>query len=396
MLLYLHVPFCRARCSYCAFHSRALGDSPLPATYVDTLARELGQWKAFVEKGGSAGAKAEGPLESVFFGGGTPSLLEPDDVARVLETARTLFGFREDIEITLEANPESLQDAARTRDCAQAGVTRLSMGVQSLDDARLKSLSRVHDTAMAKKAAENVHAAGFASFGLDLMWGLPGQDRTGWLATLEKALALSPDHVSAYALTIEEETPLALQAEKGKVSLPPDEEQAAMFLEGQAFLAEHGLVQYEVSNYAKEGHQCRHNLGYWKGTPYLGAGPSAVGTVGRMRVTRPSDHALWERLAFEADLSVWLHEVEELDETAFLEERVFLSLRTTRGLDLSLFERDFGRDFWAENKELCEGLLSRGMAHLKEEESGRFFALTPEGLLVANDVAARVLERMAP
>lgn len=398
MLLYIHVPFCRARCSYCAFHSQALGRSPLPGSYVGTLVREMGQWKAFLEKGGAVceGSQCRDPLESVFFGGGTPSLLEPADVARILEAARGFFGLEKDAEITLEANPESLQDPGKTRGLAQAGITRLSMGVQSLDDRNLKSLSRVHDAAMAARAAENVHAAGFASFGIDLMWGLPGQDKQGWLKTLERALALAPNHVSAYSLTLEEGTPLERQAQRGQIALPSDDEQAAMFLEGQAFLADHGLVQYEVSNYAQKGHQCRHNLGYWQGTPYLGAGPSAVGTSGRMRVTRPTDHELWERLASEDDLSLWLHDVEELDDTALMEERVLLALRTVRGLELSAFRRDFGRDFLAENKELCSELAARGMARFAEDGDRSFFALTPEGLLVANDIAARILERMAP
>ena len=418
MLLYIHVPYCRARCSYCAFHSRALGNSPLPGSCVDTLVRELEQWKAWLWKAWLCGktqslaAHARGPdarapeapgdnapclapLESVFFGGGTPSLLEPAQVARILEAADRLFGLEKEAEITLEANPESLQDRERTRDFRQAGVTRLSMGVQSLDDGRLKFLSRVHDAAMAMKAAEHVHAAGFASFGLDLMWGLPGQNRQDWLEELDKALALGPDHVSAYALTIEEGTPLARKAEENPLLLPPDGEQAAMFLEGRAHLAARGLEQYEISNYARTGHRCRHNLGYWTGAPYLGAGPSAVGTIGNLRVTRPADHGLWERLAGEADLSAWLHDVEELDQTALMEERVFLSLRTVEGLDLSAFQRDFGRDFMAENGALCDELVTRGMARITDNKNAPSLVLAPEGLLVANDIAARILARMA-
>ena len=247
MLVYIHVPFCRSRCRYCAFHSLPLGPaspdaSPRVAAYRDSLLRELDLWAARLGRR---------PVESVFFGGGTPSLLPPDFQAAVLERIDRHFHLAAGAEISMEANPESLLARRAVDGYLAAGINRISMGVQSMDDRFLSLLGRPHRRADVLRAVEHLRAAGCRNLGLDLMWGLPGQDAAHWLSTLEDALALEPEHVSAYGLTLEEGTPLERDWSAGRLSLPEDDEQERMYLEGIRLLAAHGLEQYEISNYAR-------------------------------------------------------------------------------------------------------------------------------------------------
>ena len=383
MLVYIHVPFCRSRCRYCAFHSLPLGPaspdaSPLVAAYRNHLLRELDLWAARLGRR---------PVESVFFGGGTPSLLPPDFQAAVLERIDRHFHLAAGAEISMEANPESLLARRAVEGYLAAGINRISMGVQSMDDRFLSRLGRPHRRADVLRAVEHLRAAGCRNLGLDLMWGLPGQDAAHWLDTLEDALALEPEHVSAYGLTLEEGTPLERDWSAGRLALPQDDEQERMYLQGIRLLAAHGLEQYEISNYARPGFFSRHNRGYWTGADYLGLGPAATSTLEGRRWTDTPDQARWQ-----ADIDAGRpdHEAETITPRIRLEERLMLSLRTCAGFGLAEYAALSGRDFLADHGGWCRELAAAGLARL----DGDRLALTPRGLLVSNAVVADLFGRL--
>ncbi|MCC8194269.1 MAG: radical SAM family heme chaperone HemW, partial [Deltaproteobacteria bacterium] len=263
MLLYIHVPFCRAKCRYCAFYSVPLPGPEALRAYTDTLLREIAFW---------GDALGNVPVESIFFGGGTPSLLPPKAVKAVLDRVRRAFTVSPKAEISMEANPESFLAIGYAHEIASLGVNRISLGVQSLDDDALSALGRPHTRREALMAYELARAADFSSVSLDLIWGLPGQRRRDWTRELAEAASLRPDHLSCYGLTLEEGTPMAAANADGLIALPEEQEQAAMYVEGAEYLETAGLLQYEISNFARMGFQCRHNLGYWESRDYLGLG----------------------------------------------------------------------------------------------------------------------------
>ena len=345
-------------------------------------------------------------VTSIFLGGGTPSLLEPADVGCLLDALARNFSLAENVEVTLEANPDSLHTKERALDFRRAGINRLSLGVQSLEKEELRIMGRIHGPEEVRQACEAIHAAGFCSFNMDLIWGLPEQSLNGWLSVLQRACSLGPDHISAYSLTLEEGTPLAEAVVRGRLELPSEEVTTAMFLEGHALLAAEGFSHYEVSNYARQGHVCRHNMGYWQQQDYLGLGPGAVSTLKDVRFAQPEDYSLWLE---HMEQGAILPETEVLPPSTKTEELVMLSLRTARGLSLSSYSQACGRDFLEENRSLVQALLRDGLAVLVRQDTegdgntdkkslrnsgSMHFTLTPEGMLVSNDIISRLFADM--
>jgi len=262
--LYVHIPFCELKCSYCDFNSYA-GLEELMAPYVEALAVEARLWSRLLGRP---------PVGTLFLGGGTPSLLPLPMLGRLLEALRDAFPFRPDCETTLEANPGTV-DAEYLRGLVALGVDRLSLGVQSFHDDELRALDRLHSASEAEEAYRQARRAGFRSVNLDLIYGLPGQPLERWQATLERAIALGPDHLSLYALTVEEGTKLAHDVARGVAPAPDPDVQADMYEWSSERLAAAGYEHYEISNWARPGHRCRHNLAYWQCRPYLGLGAGA-------------------------------------------------------------------------------------------------------------------------
>lgn len=377
MLLYIHVPFCRRKCRYCAFYSEASapGSDARLASWASALLCEMRR---------EAEALGHPSLRTVFFGGGTPSLLSPSLVGAVLDAAAGLFSLDAQAEISMEANPESMNEE-KARGFRLAGVNRVSLGVQALDDALLAALGRVHDKKTALSAYSALRRAGFHNVGLDLMWGLPGQSVDNWKAQLAEAAALSPEHLSCYGLMLEEGTPFFREREN--LRLPAEEEAAAMYEEGGALLEAAGYAQYEISNYAKQGFACRHNTGYWQGEEYLGLGPAAVSCTGNERRSNVADLEAWLSAVRQGKRAA---SVERLGFTEKAEELVMLGLRTAQGLDLAAYRALTGRDFEKDNAALIGELLRRAMAGKKD---GRFF-LTRKGMLVSSAVMEQCFERL--
>jgi len=328
--LYIHVPFCQRRCSYCDFSIAVR--KRIPATeYVDAVLREfrlLGGTDPGRQPGGSGGEA----LETVYFGGGTPSLLPPDAISALLTSLRDAFHVtpsRDDVEVTLEANPEDV-----TRECAtawrRAGVNRVSLGAQSFDDRVLRWMHRSHDGARIGDAVRALRAAGIENVSLDLIFALPAELQRDWERDLDQALALLPSHLSLYGLTVEARTPLARWISRGATSTPDDERYAEEYLLAHLRLAACGYRFYEVSNACRDGFRSRHNSAYWSGRAYLGLGPAAHSFDGR---ARRWNTPAWEdyRQALAAGQSPLQSEEVLTDEQREL-ERLYLALRTDQGL----------------------------------------------------------------
>jgi putative oxygen-independent coproporphyrinogen III oxidase len=267
--LYVHIPFCRSRCAYCDFCSQT--DLSLTRDWLKALKQEARAYR-----------KSFGPFDSLYLGGGTPTTLTGSRIEDLVDFLFKAFCFDKDLEFTVEANPDDLsQDSvARLKDL---GVNRVSVGVQSLDDEELTFLRRRHSASQAEKAVGRLKEAGFENLNMDLIYALPGQTVHTWRNTLHRALSLRPDHLSCYQLTIEKHTPLGIMARQGKLRKPGVEEERRFFLTTSLFLEQEGFLHYEVSNFARHGQGCRHNLKYWDGSPYLGLGPGAHSFDGSTR-----------------------------------------------------------------------------------------------------------------
>lgn len=382
MLMYIHVPFCRSKCSYCAFHSQALGPKVTAAHsqelqfYVDKLFAEIAIY----------GEKFPGStLDSIFFGGGTPSLLPPGILDAILNRLQKSFGIAQKAEITLEVNPESVRGRNPFPSYKESGINRLSIGIQSLDDETLRILGRPHKTQDSFSAIYAARAAGFSNVNVDLMWGLPGQSMRQWLQSLKEMIKLSPDHISTYGLSLEPGTPLELAVEKGELQMPPERDQSIMYLEGSALLEANGYIHYEISNFSKMGYQCRHNMGYWEGLEYLGLGPSSTSTVNGRRWTNPASLTAWGE-----NLGNFENNFETITPKTKVLELIMLRLRTSLGLRLSDYRNLTGRDFIRDHQKFIQTLHENGLAKIR---SG-YLSLTTNGMLVSNAIISNLFERV--
>lgn len=349
--LYFHWPFCLSKCPYCDFNSHPVGEVD-HAAWRQALLAELDY--------GAATMDAEGPVDAVFFGGGTPSLMEPATVAALLERAESLFGFTPTVEITLEANPGTV-DAARFRDLRAAGINRLSLGIQSLDDDSLKFLERRHSAAEAKRAIVEA-AAIFPRRSFDLIYARPGQTAEAWRRELREAIALAGGHLSLYQLTIEQGTRFFADHARGAFAIPDEDRAVDLWEVTQEETARAGLLAYEISNHARPGEECRHNVDVWEGGSYLGIGPGAHGRIRRNGVTyavrRHRAPELWLKAAQNVGHGTREDVALTPDERA--EELLLLGLRLTKGIDADVFYERCGR-------KLNDVIDSTALATLKTE-----------------------------
>ena len=356
MHVYLHVPFCARRCSYCDFAIAVRREVPSGA-YVEAI---LTEWRAWQSHPVWAAA---GAVRTVYFGGGTPSRLDPGGIARLMEGIGVAREIASDAEVTLEANPDDVTPLA-ARAWRDAGVNRVSLGVQSFDPAALRWMHRTHGVDQVVSAVDALRAAGIGDLSLDLIFGLPVSLARDWDRDLDAAFALAPDHLSLYGLTVEDHTPLGRWAARGEV-VPVDEERyASEFLAASQALAAEGFDHYEVSNAARPGHRARHNSAYWRRAPFIGLGPSAHSGFGRRRQWNLRDWAAYARAT--ADGRTTVEGSEELSPEAVKLEELYLGLRTREGFPVAGLE-----------PELVQGWLASGWA---EQAEGRV-RLTPEGWL---------------
>ena len=372
--IYIHIPFCRSKCDYCDFYSLA-GREDQMDRYQKALLAHLKETAPL----------AQGyPVDSIYFGGGTPSYYGAKRIKELLAHLSKLFQVEKDAEITVECNPDSV-DLKSLRILRKAGVNRLSMGMQSAQEEELRAIHRIHTPQQTNQAVEAARKAKFTNLSLDLIYGLPGQTMESWKATVEHALSLIPQHLSCYGLKVEEGTPLARRVAEGEV-LPDDDQQADLYLWTVGRLERAGLPQYEISNFAKPGYESRHNLRYWLTRPYIGFGPGAHSDFGG------------RRYSFVRDLDAYIRGVLEggdiIDSSELIPQRercgeyLMLRLRTVRGVDGREYRHTYFMDFAPLEARLRE-FAAQGWA---EEADGRW-RLTPRGFLVSNQLIGDLLDR---
>ena len=374
--LYIHIPFCKSKCIYCDFYSLPRAEDRMDR-YVSALCRQLAE---------IAQRTTAHTVDSVYLGGGTPSYLGEKRLRHILKTVKKHYHLSRDAEITLEANPDSAGDWRALRSLRRAGMNRLSLGVQSADDGMLRALGRPHTFAQAEEAAAAARRARIRNLSLDLIYGLPGQDLSGWKDTLERAAALEPEHLSCYGLKVEEGTPLWDMQEK--MDLPDDDAQADMYLWTVERLGALGYEQYEISNFARPGRASRHNMKYWTLCEYAGFGPGAHSDLGDVRYAylRSLDTYC---AGVEAGVSV-LESSEHIPSRERDIEYVMLGLRLSQGISRQEFENRYRLPF-APIQSVLERFRATGHAAL----AGERWRLTPEGFLVSNQIIGQALEALA-
>ena len=374
--IYLHVPFCRTRCGYCDFNTYTateLGSDPgaTQAGYARTAVAEL-------DLAARVLGPAAPPVSTVFVGGGTPTLLPPDDLGAMLRGVEERFGLAPDAEVTTESNPESIDRAGLER-LRALGFTRISFGMQSAVPHVLATLDRVHSPGRPQQAVAEARAAGFESVSLDLIYGTPGESAQDWETSLDAALAAEPDHVSAYALIVEEGTRLATQVRRGLLPMTDDDDLADKYLQAEERLTAHGYGAYEVSNWARgDEHRCRHNLAYWRGHDWWGAGPGAHSHVGGVRWWNVKHPAAYAARMAAGESPAHARELLEPDDRRV--ERVLLELRLADGLDLAVLTPT--------ERRRVPDLVARRLAEQVQDR----LVLTLQGRLLADGVVRDLLD----
>lgn len=375
--LYIHIPFCIRKCAYCDFLSFPAPEE-VRKEYVRVL---ISQIRQSPEKGR--------PVTTVFLGGGTPSVLESAELAGIMEAVRESFCLKPGAEITMEANPGTL-DREKLKAYRRAGVNRLSIGLQSTEDRELKLLGRIHSFDQFLENYESARQAGFDNLNIDLMSALPGQTRESWRKTLRQVLELEPEHISAYSLIVEEGTPfyekygeeVNRREQGGKcMLLPSEEEERQMYEDTERILGKAGYGRYEISNYARPGYECRHNIGYWRRADYLGLGLGASSLIGRERFQVTGDIKAYLKGDFTKKERILLSKQEEM------EEFMFLGLRLREGILRDAFEEEFGVSYQQIYGKVTGALKEEGLLEVKEN----WVRLTRRGIDVSNYVLAQFL-----
>ncbi len=377
--LYIHVPFCSAICNYCNFN-RGLFDRDLKLRYVDALCTEIsraGGTGGARGSGGSGGAAAA--ADTIFFGGGTPSLLEPNEIARIIAACASAFDMAPDREVSLEANPETVTEA-RLAAFRDAGVNRLSFGVQSFREDELRRLSRLHSADRARAAVAEARAAGFDNISLDLMMWLPEQQVSHWLESVGHALALEPEHLSLYLLEVYPNAPLKEDMARAKWSQAPDDDAAAMYLAAMEQLEKMGYEQYEISNVAKPGRRSRHNLKYWTDGEWLGFGCGAHSTQDGVRWKNISSTPEYiDQVCRGGSTAV---DIRRLTPEERLGDALFTGLRLVDGIDVNAIQTRYGVDVWQRYGRELEPFIEAGCLR----RDGACLRLTRQGMLLAHEV----------
>jgi oxygen-independent coproporphyrinogen-3 oxidase len=366
--LYIHIPFCARKCIYCDFLSVPY-DRELAVRYIRALCTELTLRK-----------DNPGPLRSVYIGGGTPSSLPVDAFVMIFNCLREHYAFSADAEITVEANPGSV-DTSKFKILADLGVNRISIGIQSLINDELRTLQRIHSSDEALIAVEIAKKTGINNISVDLMYGIPGQTLSSWQKSLSTAVSLYPQHISTYELTSEEKTPLFRELKSGNLIMPDEEVIIEMYNHAIDYLSSRGLTHYEISNFAVPGYESRHNLNYWNRGEYIGAGAGAHSFMGLRRARNTSDI---KRYIYDLERSIVAEEDSApVSPEEALQEFIFLGLRKTRGINIQEAEA-FGMDILKSSAELIEqGCL---------ETNNGFIRLTKKGLVLANTVIVSLLD----
>ncbi len=371
--LYIHVPFCVKKCRYCGFYSTPYASGRVDE-FLSSLIREAEMYRNDF---------SQRPFSSIYIGGGTPTVLSPSQFGQLVRVIREHFPIGDNVEFSVEANPYTVTSEKLSFLLAQ-GVNRLSLGVQSFSKKILQTLGRLHTGEQAADAFRLARIAGFRNIGIDLIYGIPGQTATHWEETLDAAIALRPEHLSAYSLSLDEGSQFLREAEAGRLSMPVDEVVAAMYERAVIKLTNAGYGRYEISNFTLPGHECRHNMNYWDRGEYLGLGPGAWSFISGRRYANISDTTEYaQRLS--SGLSA-VESRETIGPELSARETIFLGLRTMKGLDLLRFEQKYGADLLRRLEKNAAPLRDAGLLRMTE---GRL-RFTDRGILLSNEALARL------
>ncbi len=374
--LYIHVPFCLRKCPYCDFYS--ITDLHAMEAFVNGLTKEIDLVEAYGLK-----------FDTIYIGGGTPSLLKPSQVLKILECVRSRFVSSPDAEVTIEVNPGTISFES-LKDLISHGVNRVNMGVQSFDDKHLQLLGRLHAAGMAREAIYIVRQAGVANLGLDLIYGLPGQSSSNWLKVLREVISYEPEHISCYMLTYEKRTPFHEWCKAGRLHPLNEDRVRCLFKDTVSFLSTTGYDQYEISNFARgRALHSRHNEKYWCHAPYVGLGPSAHSFIEPKRWWNP--RSLKDYLQALERGTLPLQGREELNQGQLMLESVFLGLRTADGIQMSRFNRRYSVDFLGHFGLVCERLHAQNLVVVSSDKC----ALTTEGMMLADAIAGMFADHIS-
>lgn len=368
--VYIHIPFCRSKCNYCSFISRPW-DEPLAEKYWRAVVQEL---QAFFSRN-----PASEIADSIFFGGGTPSLVPADHIAQILTSCRELFEVSANCEITLEANPGTLTPK-KTEDYLAMGINRISMGAQTFSNQELVAIGRIHTSDEVAESMALLRATGFENINLDLILGLPGQSREQWQANLEQLVERAPAHVSVYMLELDPKAPLYHTVAKGLAQVPDEDSMADWYLQTLEYFSSHGYGQYEISNFARPDFECRHNLKYWQREPVLGFGVGSHSFDGRARYANHAKLETYLRSLEDGHSPIDWRQPVSNDEG--LQETLFLGLRLNRGLDWKKIRTEFGTADLVGIESSLDSMCAEGLLEWKDSS----IHLTRRGMLLSNEV----------
>ncbi|MFC1846304.1 radical SAM family heme chaperone HemW [Chloroflexota bacterium] len=364
---YIHFPFCRRKCDYCSFISYQGYEAYIP-TYISALKKEL------------AARVTEQQVSSIYLGGGTPSILSSENINDILKVIFSLFVVQDDVEITIEANPGTI-DESYLAALRMIGINRLSLGVQSFNDNELDMLGRIHNASEAKDAVHHARKAGFNNLNMDLLYGLPHQDLPGWRDTLSQAIDLDPEHLSLYPLSLEGSEPMFLSIERGEIPALDSDQSADQYELATDLLKEYGCNHYEISNWAKRGYECRHNIGYWRSKPYVGVGVAAHSCLNSHRMANTSDINKYMD-AFLCNMPIVRDQNDDIEPELLLSETVIMGLRLSDGVNLDDINNRFGVDLLEAYSDQINELTGLGLLECIEGN----IKLTHRGKLLGNEV----------
>lgn len=366
--IYIHIPFCVKKCGYCDFYS-VKWDEESENKYIHSAINEIKSYNELSSKY---------VVDSIYIGGGTPSIINPKNLEKIISTIRCLFTVEENSEISMEANPNSLWENIKTY--GEIGINRLSIGIQSLNDNILKRIGRIHNSKEALQAIDRAISFGFENINADVMFNIPGQTVDDINDTISKLVTKEIKHISFYSLKLEEGTPMYLLKKNKKIVMPEEDLEREMYYAGRNIMEKHGLMQYEISNFSVKGYECRHNLKYWKQEEYIGIGPSAHSFLGNVRFSNPSD--LTEYITSGENGVFERNTLEEMDENDIKFEYIMLRLRLTEGLKFADFKNKFSIDFKEAYKEQIKHLTENNLIESDDDA----IRLTKRGMDLSNYV----------
>lgn len=374
--LYIHVPFCIKKCDYCDFFSVPLASKDWLDRYAACAAAEIEQ---------RAISLPDAEVSTIYIGGGTPSLLTGKQLEDIICAVGRNFKVADNVEVSMEANPATLNDV-KIREIINAGINRLSLGVQSFSDDDLKVLTRIHNSSDVLKVIEILHARGLKNFNIDLIYGVPGQSIDRWIKNLETAIKCEPRHLSAYLLQLEENIPMARDVVSRKIQLLGEDTEYLMYKQTREYLNENGFEHYEISNFCRQGFECRHNLIYWQACEYIGIGPGAVSFIdGNRFINKPQ---LEEYLLSLENRSDWpVNTLENMSPFELATDAIILGLRLCKGIDIEQFNNRFNIDIISEyNRSISSG-INKGLLELKNGH----ICLTKQGYFLSNEVLCQFI-----